>query len=157
MIVGIAAVATMLLVCSVDFGRSSSSDSPAVVAGDFAKIVFGHVNDSLQAPVLGAGVTVTTKYDSTVRKSLITTTDNFGFYTVTFAAFDWYVNDIIQVDVAYDSLSAVNSTVANSGPAQAVDVQFVEIISEFSSALMVTLSTIVLIVAVVRNLRRDPS
>jgi len=154
MIVGIAAVATLLLACSIDFGRSSSNDSPAVVAGDFAKIVFGHVNDSLQAPVLGAGVTVTTKYDSTVRKSLTTTTDNSGFYTVTFAAFDWYVNDIIQVEVTYDSLSAANSTVANSGPAQAVDVQFVEIIPEFSSAWTAALSTMVVVVAIVWNLRR---
>jgi len=156
MIVGIAAVATLLLAYSIDFG-GSSRDAPAAVAGTTIKVVFGHVNDSLLNPVPGAGVTVTAKIDSTVHKISTTTTDNSGFYTVTFGLSDWFVNDIIQVDVTYDSLSATNSTVANANSSQTVDVQFAEAIPEFNSALMVTLSTIVLIVAVVRSYRRDPS
>jgi phosphatidate phosphatase APP1 len=156
MIVGIAAVATLLLACSIDFG-GSPRDSPVAVAAATIKVVFGHVNDSLQASVPGVGVTVTAKIDSTVHKILTTTTDNSGFYTVTFGASDWFVNDIIQVDVTYDSLSATNSTVANALPSQSVDVQFAEVIPEFSSAFVVTLSTIVLIVAVVRNFRKDLS
>jgi len=133
---------------------NSPSDSKAVMAGNGPKIVSGHVYDSLLNPVPGADVTVMIKYDSTVRKTLTTSTDLSGFYTVTFgSASDWNEGETIQVDVTYDSLSATNSTIANLNPSQIVDVHFTEVIPEFGGLLVIVVLILPLLVAFVHRYR----
>ncbi len=89
-------------------------------AGTGPKTIRGYVYDFIGNPLSGASVTV---LDVTSSKSLTyDPTEPDGFYTVTFGFSDWNEGDTIQVTASYSGHPDVNSTTADAGPFQYVNV-----------------------------------
>ena len=100
------------------------------------KIVRGYVYDSTGTPIENAFVTVQIKDGATVKATLTDTTNETGFYSVTFAPGDGVVGDTIFVNATYDMNYNTNSTIATSSqdqPIQFVNVTLGIVIPEFGS------------------------
>ena len=95
------------------------------------KTVSGHVLNETSGAITGLLVTVTVKDGSVVRTLLTNTTDQNGFYTVTFTNDEWLLNDNIIVSATYDNRTEENSSSATANTAQEINLQFIPIIPEF--------------------------
>lgn len=103
-------------------------------ASVFPKVVDGYVRDLSGLPVPGANVTVSV-YDGATLKGTqyYDSTEGDGFYTVTLEGPQWDPGDEIRVTATYGLESAQNSTVADDGPFQSVDVTMSIVIPEFGT------------------------
>ena len=130
------AVATVIVAIALLIALSLNPASDRSVAAG-PKNVRGTVYDSIGNPVAGANVTVKIiRGGSTITTLWYDSTESNGFYTVTFGFGDWYDLDTIEVTAKYDLDEATNSTVADSGPLQTVDVHIGSlIIPEFGGLL----------------------
>lgn len=71
--------------------------------------------------------------DDTVRSTLTDTSDETGYYSVTFGPSDWDIGDRIQVIATHGGNQESNSTTANSVAFQWCNVTFPYAIPEFGS------------------------
>lgn len=134
-LVGIAIVA--LILAPSEQKRESS------ILATGPKTISGHIYDSGGSPVAGAVVHVASKSGSTTYANLTKTSDGSGFYFVVFAPAEWEIGYTIEVYATYGSYSAINTTTADPGPAQVVDVHFSVLIPEFTSLSFVAGMTVV--------------
>jgi len=136
-IIRTAAVATAIVAAVLLIALSLNPAFDGSVAAQGPKNVRGTVFDSIGNPVAGANVTVKIIHGgSTIATLWYDSTESNGFYTVTFGFGDWYDLDTIEVTAKYDLDEATNSTVADSGPLQTVDVHIGSlIIPEFGGLL----------------------
>jgi hypothetical protein len=143
-VVGAAAavgLALLLLYSTLSFSSGSAS------AAAFPKIVSGHVYDNGANPVVGATVVVQIWDGTTLRYTEPSvTTNEEGFYTVSVGGSYWDPGNTIKVNATVVPFYVTNSAIADSGPAQTIDVQFTEVIPEFSSMLVVVVSMVALFV-----------
>jgi len=134
-LVGIAIVALLL-------APSGPTRESSILATEI-KVISGHVYDSANTPIVGVAVHVASISGSTVVRNLTTTSDGSGFYTVTFGLPEWDIGNTIEVYATYGSYSAINTTTADAGPTQVVDVHFSVSIPEFTSLSFVAGMTVV--------------
>lgn len=98
-----------------------------VSAGDGPKIVRGWVWDNAGHNITGANVLIEIKNTSNweTRASLTDTTDDKGFYSVTFGFSDWYSGDSINITVTWEGKQLKNNTTAVSArPVQFVNATY---------------------------------
>ena len=88
-----------------------------VSAGSGPKIVHGWVWDNAGRNITSADVLIEIKDPSTwtTRAALTDTTDNDGYYQVSFGPDDWYDGDSINITVTYQASQVKNSTTALEG------------------------------------------
>ena len=122
-------LSTALTLAIVTMLQSAAPASAAL----FPKVVDGLVFDSVGTPLENAYVTVKIlrASDNTTRATQNYWTDETGFYTVTFDGAYWDEGDTIQVIAEFNSAQRSNSTLADSGPWQTIDVEYPYEIPEF--------------------------
>lgn len=107
-----------------------------VSAGGGPKIVQGWVWDNAGRNITGADVLIEIKDPNTwnTRASLTDTTDNDGYYQVSFGPSDWYDGDLINITVTYQASQVKNSTTALEGkPVQYLNATYPFEIPDFGS------------------------
>jgi archaellum component FlaF (FlaF/FlaG flagellin family) len=136
-----AAVALILMTCG-----ALALFSGHVSAAAFPKIVSGHVYEGDSShPVVGATVAVEIWNGATLRYTEPSVlTNGAGFYAVSIGGSYWDPGNTIKVTVDYDLNQKSESVVADSGPAQTVDVTFPYAIPQLAG-MVGTLTTVVAI------------
>jgi len=130
-------------------------------AADAPKTVYGVVYDEIGQPIAGATVTVTMKYglDNNRSQLIYGPTDTDGYYLLVFDISQWMEHDTIEVVASRSGQdTATNSTEANPEGSQQVDVQFLELIPEFTNPAFVISAfcvTALLVFRGSRNRRRN--
>jgi hypothetical protein len=145
--IAVGATAAVVLALLFLYSTLSFSSGPATAAS-WPKDVSGYVYDDSDDLVVGADIDVEIWNGGTLRYTypLDVTTDDEGFYAVSIGSENWDVGNTIRVNATEGSFRGTNSTVADSGPAQTIDVHFTEVIPEFGSVLVVVVSMVALIV-----------
>jgi hypothetical protein len=111
--------------------RSVHPESKTTILASAPKNVYGYVYDELGSPVNGAHVNVSIWAGSTYLSAIETDSIDPGFYAVDFAPSQWDVGNSIKVTAKWGSLEWTNTTAADSGPDQQVDLSLVNLIPEF--------------------------
>lgn len=101
------------------------------------KQVRGYVWDVDGRLVQGISVTINVRWasDDTVRSTLTDTSDENGYFSVSFGPSDWDIGDRIQVIGTHESNQQSNSTTADDLPFQWCNVTFPYAIPEFGSVI----------------------
>ena len=130
------AVATVIVAIALLIALSLNPASDRSVAAG-PKNVRGTVYDSIGNPVAGANVTVKIiRGGSTITTLWYDSTESNGLYSVFFGPFDYNTGDTIEVTAKYGGDQATNSTLADSGSLQTVDVHIGSlVIPEFGELL----------------------
>lgn len=108
-------VATLVVIAILTLGALAVPVN--VSAGGGPKIVQGYVWDNAGRNITGASVLIEIKDPSTwaTRASLTDTTDDDGYYQVSFGPSDWYDGDSINITATYQANQVRNSTTAVEG------------------------------------------
>ena|GEM_PF-4311295 len=99
----------------------------------FAKVVSGMIRDAGGRPIEGVGVVVVLLDGATVVATGVAETDAEGTYEVTFEWLEWDVGYTIEVTANYGGNEEANTTVADSTPAQEVNITYGFEIPQFGS------------------------
>jgi hypothetical protein len=148
-----AAVALILMICVVlalSSGPVSAASWPKDVSGNVYEGDSGH-------PVVGADIDVEIWNGGTLRYTypLDVTTDDEGFYAVSIGGENWDVGNTIKVTASYDSNQKTESVVADSGPAQTVDVIFPYAIPQLAGMVGTLITVVAIGVLALALLRRN--
>jgi len=101
------------------------------------KQVRGYVRDVNGDLIEGIPITFNIRWasDDTIRSTLTDTSDETGYYSVTFGPSAWDIGDRIQVIATHSGNQESNSTTANSAAYQWCNVTFPYAIPEFGSVI----------------------
>lgn len=101
------------------------------------KQVRGYVRDVDGRLIQGISVTINVRWasDDTVRSTLTDTSDETGYFSVSFGPSNWDIGDRIQVIGTHQSNQQSNSTTADDLPFQWCNVTFPYAIPEFGSVI----------------------